>query len=336
MDFITGDLAPNTPHLFADLAELLLITGYIGRSTLHKNHLADLLADDAIDFDDLDIEDDAKADAEQKGQSSSEKNQRQEKQLEDVFKHLSYRAHALNPYYPFVVANNTLSLSEPTALSPRQRVYRLLLACSRLRSFEGAKGIRQHWAKAFTQLSQYALAGLAPKQADVRIFDANSEDRSGYYGTDLRKALNKLGQDLAVLTINGEECQNAGSSGDAGLDLVAVVNFDDGAATSYALLGQCGAQETGWPQKTLAAHSFRLRNYFQMLFDYPSVMFTPVCYRTATGEWTDNQAATGILLLDRGRILSLLDAQDCWQAIIEEPWFLAFENGFLGVSNSNL
>ncbi|MBT9096460.1 hypothetical protein KFZ76_01895 [Methylovulum psychrotolerans] len=332
MDFITGDLAPNTPHLFADLAELLLMTGYIGRNSLHTNDLASLLADGAVDFEDLDIEQDAEVEAAQKGQSSSEKSQRQENQLEEVFKHLSYRAQALKAYYPFVVANNTLSLVEPAALSLRYRVYRLLLACSRLRSFEGATGIRQHWAKAFTQLSQYALAGLAPKQAEVRIFDANSTDRRDYYGTDLRKALNKLGQDLAVLTINGEECQKAGSSGDAGLDLVAVVNFDDGAATSYALLAQCGAQETGWPQKTLAAHALRFRSYFQMPFDYPSVMFTPVCYRTATGEWTDNQAATGVLLLDRGRILSLLDAQDCWQAIVEEPWFLAFENGFLGVN----
>src|SRR5690606_2938131 len=122
--------------------------------------------------------------------------------------------------------------------------------------------------------------GMVPAHATVRIFDANSDDRRDYYTTDLRKALKILGRDLRVIKVNDDQCDKAGSAGDGGLDLVAVVDFDDGASNAFALLGQCGAQETGWPKKTLEAHPMRLRNYYQMQLDHPAVMFTPVCFRT--------------------------------------------------------
>jgi hypothetical protein len=175
------------------------------------------------------------------------------------------------------------------------------------------------------------MVSLLPEHATVRIFDANSDDRRDYYTTNLSKALKILGKDLGVLKIHDDECHKAGSSGDAGIDLVGIVNFDDGATTSFALLGQCGAQETEWPKKTLEAHSIAYANYFHKQFDYPSVMFTPVCYRTATGEWTDNKSANGTLLIDRERILKLLELKNCWEEIVISEWFEDFENGFNNV-----
>lgn len=331
MDFAIGELHPNTPHLFADLAELVLTTGYNGRTKLHKNDLLNIIETGTVSPDELDQEDDAEEEADSTGQATAEKNSRREKQLEDVLTQLAYRSSALNDYYPFTVDGDELVLLDKELLTDKQRIYRFLLACSRLRSFDQNTGIRQKWAKAFTCLSKVAMEGLLPSHAQVRIFDANSDDRKNYYSTDLRNALKILGKDLAVLRIHNDECDKAGAPGDAGLDLVAVVDFDDGAATSFALLGQCGAQETGWPQKTLEAHSMKYRNFFQMPFDYPGVMFTPVCYRTADGEWTDNQSANGILLIDRERILKLLDLQNRWQEIIVLQWFLDFEDRFNSV-----
>lgn len=69
---------------------------------------------------------------------------------------------------------------QPT-LSAKQRVYRFLLACSRLRSFDG-KGIPQRWAKAFTNLCKISLTGLMPAHAEIRIFDANSSREGGENG----------------------------------------------------------------------------------------------------------------------------------------------------------
>lgn len=326
MNFEIGELHPNTPHLFADLAELLLLADYNGRTRLHVNDLESLLTTGAVNADELDEEEDA----DQAERSSADRHSRHDRQIEDVMTHLAYRAAAFGPAYPFTVQGETLVLeAAPAGL---QRIYRMLLVCSRLRSFDGI-GVRQRWAKAFAELGKVALEGLVPSYALTRIFDANSRDRQAYYGTDLRAALRILGPDLGVLSINESECDKAGPSGDAGFDLIASLNFQDGAATAYALLGQCGAQEIGWPKKTLEAHSLNFRSFFQVQFDYPGVMFTPVCYRTATGEWVDNKSVNGILLADRGRILQLIDLQKSLAHVISEPWFVAFETELIEYSS---
>lgn len=332
MIFNIGELHPNTPYLFADLAELALWVRYNGKTRLHKNDLEGVLARGVISPDEIDSEENAEAMEDEAEMPSAQKLERREQQLEDVMFQLNYRTGALNDLYPFEVEGETLELK--ANLTPKQRVYGFLLACSRLRSFQRptpqtpndiAKGVAQRWAKAFTELCKIALTGLLPTNATVRIFDANSHDRATYYTHVLSEALKTLGKDLGVIHVNEVECNKAGASGDAGLDLVAVVDFADGAATNYAILGQCGAQETGWPAKTLEAHIFRFSTYFQRMFDYPGIMFTPVCYRAGDGQWFDNQAATGVMLLDRGRILSLIETQKRWDEIVETNWFQAYE-----------
>jgi len=325
MSFKIGEVHPNTPHLFADLAELLLLANYVGRPYIHKNDLEGVLINGSITTEEIDDEADAEQEAIDTEKSSAERTDRVEQQLEDVFTQLGYRADALGDYYPFSIEGEQLVMQD--VLSEKHRVYRLLLACSRLRSF-GRSGLPQRWAKHFAQLSKIALEALVPARAETRIFDANSDDRQNYYSTDLRVALKTMGKDLGVLSINEVECNKAGPSGDAGFDLIATIKFDDGAATNFALLGQCGAQESGWPSKTLEAHPIKLRPYFQSLFEYPSTMFTPVCYRTAAGEWVDHSGAAGVLLVDRGRILNLIDARNQWAELVQLPWFNAFEQEF--------
>lgn len=321
MNFEVGEIHPNSPHLFADLAELLLLIGLNGRLRLHANDIESLITRDHISSDEIDDEDDS----EKADKSSAEGNSRKDRQIEDIMSQLDYRSKSFGAYYPFSFQGGTLELGDQ--LSEEQRLYRFILACSRLRSF-GRKGLPQRWAKGFAKLSKIAMTGLLPSHATTRIFDANSEDRHAYYGTDLRIALKKLGEELSVLLINENECEKAGPSGDAGYDIISSLNFEDGAATAYAVLGQCGAQETGWPNKTLEAHAINLKSYFQVQFDYPSVMFTPVCYRTATGEWVDNKCANGILLADRSRILSLIGKQNGVQPIVSTDWFANFETEF--------
>ena len=98
--FNFGELHPNTPYLFADLAELALLVGYNGRTRLHKNDLESILAKSVISPDELDDEEDAEG---IENLATAEKNDRQETQLEDVLTQLSYRFKALDDCYPFVV-----------------------------------------------------------------------------------------------------------------------------------------------------------------------------------------------------------------------------------------
>lgn len=54
-------------------------------------------------------------------------------------------------------------------------------------------------------------------------------------------------------------------------------------------------------------------------------MFTPVFYREANGEWVSTHATAGVLLLDRLRIIYLLDKANQWEAITTSDWFREFE-----------
>lgn len=324
--FEVGEIHPNTPHLFSDLAELLLLTNQIGRSFIHKSDLESLLSHGAISTDEIDEEADAEEEADKTGKSSAERLSRNEKQLDDLFSQLSYREKTLTEYYPFSISGEELHKNDH--ISEKTKIYRFLVACSRLRSFPGP-GISQKWAKFFTDLCKIALGGLLPIDAEIRIFDANSNDRRTYYSPDLRQALKKLGDDLKVRVIH-EECDRQSPSGDHGIDLVAIVRFDDGAQSNFAILGQCASQETGWPTKTLESHPISLRDIYSIQMDIPSVLFTPIAYREATGELVNNRWANGILLLDRGRILYLIGKQNKWQEIVTKPWFIEFESDLEG------
>lgn len=321
MTFEIGDLHPNSPHLFADLAELLLLVNKNEKNFLHLNDLESLLNGGSISADEIDEDEEA----DQAEKSSADQNDRRDRQLEDVFTQLTYRSRALAEFYPFKVERDRIKLIG--MLSDNQRIYRLLVACSRLRSF-AKKGLAQSWARHFSELSRAALKGLVPPYAQTRIFDANSDDREKYYGNKLSDALVKLGDDLRVLSVNHEQCAKAGTSGDGGFDLIAWIDFGDGGTTNYAVLGQCGAQETGWPKKTLEAHSLNARHYFQMQFDYPGIMFTPVCYRNSDGAWASNKAANGVLLADRIRILNLVKSNNSIKQIVDHSWFNSFESEF--------
>ena len=120
MDFAIGELHPNTPHLFADLAELVLTIGYNGRIKLHKNDLLSILKSGDISPDELDQEDDAEEYADITDLVSAEKNSRHERQLEDVLTQLTYRSSALNQYYPFTIDADELVLIDKALLTPCQ------------------------------------------------------------------------------------------------------------------------------------------------------------------------------------------------------------------------
>ena len=247
-------------------------------------------------------------------------------ELRDAWRHLSYRQGRFDAAYPFTIdaTNNTIKLK--SKLTQEARIYRFLLACSRLRSFDNR--LRQSWATGFTLISREALTALLPSSASVRVFDANSDDRKKYYGTNLHKALEKLSVDLAANMIDAEEIAKLSTSGDRGIDLVAHVGFDDSAAGCHAILGQCAARQKEWPTKTFEAHSDRLRGVFSLLTPPGNIVFIPLLYRDTNGKWIRNSEVSGCLAIDRWRIIHLLRMSGRVQMIAKQVWFTVFEQNF--------
>jgi hypothetical protein len=250
-----------------------------------------------------------------------------ERRVEDLWTQLEYRYYSFGENYPFIVEGDDLILNTQWTDS-RHRVYRFLLAASRLRSFQSSD--RQKWAKIFTKLSAISLRALLPSHAEVRIFDAGSDDRRDFYGTNCRDALANLGKQLAAHQIHHHSIEKMSASGDGGVDLVGVAAFDDQASGCHVIFAQCGAQETEWPTKKLEAHKISLSSYFTLLHDAVSTMFTPVSYRLATGDWVNDRHISGVITLDRMRIMSLLERADGFDELMTDQSFIDFENQFSG------
>ena len=322
MNFEIGEVYFDTPYLFADLAELLLITGHFGHQ-LHENNLSSLLRTGLPSVDELDVieifEDNPTL-------STAQRKDVLRERFEDVFCHLEYRQKEFGSFYPFTVVDKQLLRKE--RVTSIQQLYIFLLACSRLRSFPASGGIRQKWARFFTKLSKVALQGLLSSHSgtDIRIFDSHSEDRKNYYGQKATKALEKLGQDMGVFRVTENLPDDPRNTGDSGIDLVGIVNFQDGVTSNYVILGQCAAQEQNWPQKRLESHPISLKHLFHQQVAHSNVVFIPVCYRQSSGKWFDIKHANDILLLDRLRILRLINWQNKADDVIKTDWFIDFNN----------
>lgn len=289
MTFKLGNSKCSQPHLFADLAELILAVRYDDCDELSQAKFAHLSKEMAGDLDEDAYTPDVA--------------------LENCWSLFEYRQAVFNEFYPFVIKENCLTWKEAIC-SDKQSLYLFLLVCSRFRSFE-IKGFCQYAAKAFAVICREALQVLAGESAIVKIFDANSDDRKNHYGTDLRQAMKILAQEMGAHHINETEILKLDSSGDHQLDLIAVHNFNDGAAGSYNIVGQCGAQEEGWLDKRLEAHPVKFKGLFTLLNEPDNLMFIPLSYRDASGNWVATHKISGCLLIDRQRILQLLNKKWC-------------------------
>lgn len=318
MTFNVGPVHRKVPHLMADLIELLLVTGFDGCTHLSKQSAEALIAASQIHEEEADEFDDE----EKEDVSDAEKNDRISIAMEDAWKILIYRDKFFGEHYPFDVDGETIRPSND--LTDGGRIYRFLLACSRLRSFTRKQ--RAAWAKGFSYLSAFALKQGLPRKANVRVFDANSDDRRIHYSTDLRIALRKLGAELHALSVNEVECDKQSSSGDASVDIVAAYPFDDGACGTIAALGQCAARETEWPSKRFEGHPDTLSAFYQLTHSPLHFTFIPLSYRLSTGEWVQGSKVTGTVVLDRGRILNLVLVPANCDEVLNSGWFTEFES----------
>ncbi len=162
----------------------------------------------------------------------------------------------------------------------------------------------------------------------VKIFDANSDDRRNYYGTDLRNALIKLGGDLNLHRVDEDVCRSQSSSGDYGIDLVAHYPIGDRAAGNFVFLGQCGAQEKEWPSKRFEGNPIALKLAYTFMNDPVHSLFIPLCYRDSTGKWDNGSKVVGCLLFDRNRIVNLVVKRADLNSVVNSAWFNDFETTF--------
>ncbi len=312
--FKLGDVSASKPHRFADAVELLLLFEHYGE--ISKSDAAGIAAQSAPAIDD-DEENDFNSDSSY--ENSAEENEKTQHKADACFRHFEYRSKAFGEAYPFIVERGILS-GFPK-INEDNMFYIFLLACSRLGSF--ARKDRVKLASLFEKISREAMCSMLPDSAEIRIFGANSSDRKNYYGSDFRKALQKLASDLQdppnIVSINKEQI-----SGDGGLDIAGYIQFMDGARGALAFFGQCTAQDE-WHKKSLEAHPHKFKAWIQFTCDPLNILFIPFLDRDTSGGWIKDGHASGVVLIDRLRLWKLLKKSKLIPEVIElfnSEWLL--------------
>lgn len=328
MSFDIGEYHTRATHLYADLIETLLMVGYEEKKSIYIRNSDTLLSGGDLSPEELDyfselqeIDDEAT-----KQEVLSELN-------EDCLNTLEFRLSTYGEDYPFYIKGGALFLKDD--LTPSHFIYFLLLACSRLRSFELT--IRQKWSGYFTEASKIALESIMPKSGDVKIFDANTDDRRNCFHTDYRKALKELGKMIGASATIEKACDEESSSGDGGLDLVGIFNYNNDAAPGYfVVFGQCAAQEKNWPSKVFEAHPLSFSNFFALHIEPLNTVFIPICFRKADGTWVQGSKVNGCVMHDRKRIMMLLKDHHSKSLteITSSEWLSDFKNDLSRIIDS--
>jgi len=299
-----GRVAHTRPHLLADTVEVAIAFG--DYSSMSQNDILSLMkqsprADSELlpsDVEDLDDDDNPD------GMDGTEISARDAGYIEECFRQMQYREETIGDLYPFKVDGELITYKAPT--SELGRLYLLLLACSRSRTFK-VKGAPQRLADCFEEICARCLTGMISPFGTTLMFGPNSPERGTTFAGGLTAALPKLAKLMGMGLKTGWE-KNFGTSGDASIDLVGIYNFDDSASGFKVVIGQCAAMEDekDWMKKRQEAQlSFRSGS-FSYLVEPDAILFVPACYRQPDGEWINSDFVSNVVTIDRVRIMKIL------------------------------
>lgn len=219
-----------------------------------------------------------------------------DRQIEDCFDHLQYRAKAMEAVYAFRIQKDVASRKSSDE-SDIHLVYRFLLACSR-------PDMAQALGTTFSVLCKVALSRFLGGKAVVWNVDANSADRKPMGSTT--KAVAEYLASFLGATTHADYVQQLADQGDGGVDLVAYVGFRDDAPGHLTVLGQCAASSRTeyWRDKLI--QPARFAKLYRWTCEPVYSLFIPVVYRNTSGHWLNDLNVGQALLFDRVRIVNAL------------------------------
>jgi len=316
-----GKVHKTKPHMFADAVE---ISAVINDAPISEADMLSLIrmsvtpATELMNIDELDVDDNNYEDT----LTEAEITDREQGYVVDCLIQLEYRTEQYGDTYPFTLENDLLLLK--SNLSNSNRLYLFLLFASRSRTVI-KKGFKNRVADKFEEVCKTALQKLMSPSAEVIMFGPSAPDRVDKFDTNLRLAIPMLAKFMGANVSNKFDATKIAPQGDGQLDLIGVHTLDASEGGWHVFIGQCAAHEDEktWKKKRFEAFPVNHRARFEFQVDPQGVMFIPVCFRCADGTWVDANSATGIILMDRQRILfNVNDNELCANSVNE---FLADE-----------
>lgn len=218
--------------------------------------------------------------------------------IDDVFRHLAYRATVFGNGYPFEVQGAALVRR---ATSELRRFYDFLLIASG-KQWVDTQGDRKRLEKAFERVAAAAVRRWLPG-TEVHVFGTSRRNHDHFNG-NLPKRILTLAQDINEQRLLDDAAYRAGNYGDGGLDVVGWRKPLDTAAGTLVVFAQA-TTERQWAHKQSDASFDKWRQRLTLKAHPLEVLSIPYCFRTPDGGWyLDSEVYT--ILLDRVRLIALL------------------------------
>lgn len=234
----------------------------------------------------------------------AERSDRNRRQVDQWFEFLRYREQAFGDFYPFELDGQVLYCRDGVDSDQKARLYVFLLLCSCLKYF----GRYHHYlTDRFEVVSLIALKSYLPRRGKVIFVSDNPFNQGPYRGTTWHKIITlakEIGEKPNVHCT--ESSFEAGSTGDGGLDIAGKVPIGDEEPGYLLLFGQCACGKE-WTDKKWESHVARWRHYINFTVPPNNLLFVPHCFRSADGGWYRYLDVTEAILIDRLRLIHLLE-----------------------------
>ena len=164
----------------------------------------------------------------------------------------------------------------------------------------------------FEAFCKRPFAQLVPAIAEKRFFGAGAgEILMRDYNGNLRERLTLLANDLACHTKPIiEDPDEIAATGDAGLDWVGWVSFEDNCNHQPIYFGQC-ACGTDWVDKQHETALSRWSNYLDINQSLQCFHFMPRSFRRNSLKWfRETKIIYQLTLIDRFRLLKIIALED--------------------------
>lgn len=217
---------------------------------------------------------------------------------QSIFECLHYRLSAYGASYPFSIDHKTLVRA--TALSDRQRLYVYCLMCASLHYFMDHKNIL---TSEFEDVSKSVLASVVGPRMKVLRFGKNTTHAADFTGNITQK-IEDLARAMGELSLVQDGDYPGTSTGDDGLDLVAIDHYGDEIGSRLSLFAQCKCSPT-WHETVHSSNHSAWNVKIQIRCPNVNVAMIPFCMRCADGSWHRQTDIGGFMLIDRQRFLSL-------------------------------
>lgn len=273
-------------------------------STANKHSLTidvDKFADDQIDSDyrDLDIE------------------QRIKSHILNLFVFLKQRKKISPDYYPFIVSKQSISIS---TISDNNKIYLILLLSSLIRIINSLGGYAYKITHLFEELCEHPFRILTNQSADLYFTGSGGSIDQTKIKIITGSFYNKVEQIAKILNLETTKLftvDNAGiyNHGDGGLDWLALVQLNDGLSTTPTFFAQC-ACGNDWEDKQFDASGDKWKNFITFINDYQKIHFIPKSFRNSFNKWENESQIYNSILIDRFRLIHLIDRSGKQNAII--------------------